>query len=287
MGEEQEDKWGGHEYQRVHSLSGPPSRAIISRGNAISSLNHPQAYVLELGAGMGVMTQMLADKYRKTRVLATDLSEGMIAKINALELPGIKTEKLDAMNLKPVESEDITHIFTSATIQFCEDPKQPVREAYRVLKQSKERRLTKDKSAPDGVLAVGTWCKLGIEELFRAVYHELGIPEKIVTPFDPKKWPQDEEGVRREFEKAGFKNVQTTQEWMCDGRDIDAMLEHVLVWKNPGAIAMRQPALDQFGLDRCMEVTRKLLEQGARGEGRYGKRAEDLGVGQVIGFGTV
>lgn len=93
------------------------------------------AAVIDLGAGTGHATLELKRRYRRSRVLAADLAEGMLREAGRRRslLHRFGRVGADAAAL-PFRSGTVDLIFSSLMLQWCPDPDAVLRECRRVLK---------------------------------------------------------------------------------------------------------------------------------------------------------
>ncbi len=91
--------------------------------------------VLDLGAGTGDLARKLARRYRKSRVLALDLSESMLAVARAKRRRLFSRQQFvcgDAEKL-PLQSACVQLVLSNATLQCCTRPDAVFAEVLRVL----------------------------------------------------------------------------------------------------------------------------------------------------------
>ncbi|KAH9837509.1 malonyl-ACP O-methyltransferase BioC [Teratosphaeria destructans] len=270
----------------TEQLTRPPAISMVELAHQLSPLDGKSAKVLELGCGTGFLTMELAHRFPNTPILATDISEGMLEKVKRLGISSqVSLMQLDAVDLKPAEGKaPFTHILSTATIQFCSDPLRVIQEAYRVLAAFKARCSDPSQAF---MLGIGSWNNADVERFYRAVYEELGIPEKFSAPFSSSTWPGDEAGVRQVFENVGFRHVKIKQLVLDDGRSEQESEFWHWEFENPGLVSMRQAAMKQFGLDKCKAAAAKVYALGREGRGSLGKRPEDSTLGQLQIVGCV
>lgn len=91
--------------------------------------------VLDLGAGTGELAKNLCRRYRKSRVLALDLSESMLAVARAKRRRLFSRQQFvcgDAERL-PLRSGCVELVLSNAVLQFCSQPDAVFAEVLRVL----------------------------------------------------------------------------------------------------------------------------------------------------------
>jgi malonyl-CoA O-methyltransferase len=93
------------------------------------------AVVLDLGAGTGHASLELKRRYRRSRVIATDLAAGMLREARHRQTLLRRFDRVgaDAAAL-PFRDGSVDLIFSSLMLQWCTDPDAVLRECRRVLK---------------------------------------------------------------------------------------------------------------------------------------------------------
>ncbi len=95
------------------------------------------AVVLDLGSGTGRVTRELKRRYPRARVLALDLSAGMLREARRHERPWRRFDRVcgDALRL-PLKDGSVDLIFSNLMLQWCEPLAAAFAEARRVLRGS-------------------------------------------------------------------------------------------------------------------------------------------------------
>ena len=93
------------------------------------------ATVVDLGCGTGVGAVALRRRYRKSRIVALDLSLGMLREAGRRRRFWQRYERIcgDAVAL-PLARESVDLIFSNLMLQWCDDPEVVFRECARVLR---------------------------------------------------------------------------------------------------------------------------------------------------------
>lgn len=93
------------------------------------------AMVVDLGAGTGLQLDGLRTRYRKARVVALDLSANMLrqARRQGSWLRPVPVLQASAEQL-PIADQSVDLLFSSMSIQWCDDPLALFRECHRVLR---------------------------------------------------------------------------------------------------------------------------------------------------------
>jgi len=93
------------------------------------------ARVLDVGAGTGIQTAALRERYRKAQVIALDTAAAMlaVARKHGRWLRPLPCIQADARQL-PLADNSVDLVFSNMTIQWCSDPVALFREFQRVLR---------------------------------------------------------------------------------------------------------------------------------------------------------
>jgi malonyl-CoA O-methyltransferase len=94
------------------------------------------ARVLDLGAGTGALCTAIRKRYRRSQVLAVDLSESMLAVARGKTWRLFTRQRFvcaDAENL-PLAAECVDLVLSNATLQWCNQPHRVFSEILRLLK---------------------------------------------------------------------------------------------------------------------------------------------------------
>jgi ubiquinone/menaquinone biosynthesis C-methylase UbiE len=160
----------------------------------------PRLRVLELACGTGIVTRRLRDRLPDARILATDLSEAMIAQARLKFTPAeeIEWRQADATSL-PLGDQAFDAVVCQFGVMFFPDKPAGFREAYRVL-------------APGGLVLFNVWDALERNQLSLAVHEALAA----LFPTDPPDFYDipfgfhDPLTISGLLQEAGFEDVQIT-----------------------------------------------------------------------------
>lgn len=110
----------------------------------VSKLSVPitsSSYILDNACGPGIVSEQIKLKYPEARIMATDLSPGMIEsvreKIKENEWSDMETDILDVRSLSTLKDQTFTHAITNLGLPVPNDPESGLKvtkEIYRVLK---------------------------------------------------------------------------------------------------------------------------------------------------------
>ncbi|HEC20869.1 MAG TPA: malonyl-[acyl-carrier protein] O-methyltransferase BioC [Gammaproteobacteria bacterium] len=141
-------------YDEVAVLQREIAQRILERLELIKL--QPQR-ILDIGAGTGLATQALGQRYRQARVIALDLAHGMLQQ--ARRRGGLMQRLFDRRDFVCADAEhlpfadhSIDLIFSSATLQWCSDLDHTFAEFRRIL-------------APGGLLMFSTFGPDTLKEL--------------------------------------------------------------------------------------------------------------------------
>jgi ubiquinone/menaquinone biosynthesis C-methylase UbiE len=123
-------------------MTGNCTRILASQ--MISELSVPitsSSYILDNACGPGIASEQIKLKYPEVKVMATDLSPGMIEsvgqKIKENGWSNMETDILDVRSLSTLKDQTFTHVITNLGLPVPNDPEsglKATKEIYRVLK---------------------------------------------------------------------------------------------------------------------------------------------------------
>lgn len=146
------------DFHHVHSddysrlVGGASERIGHSMLKDLSSPITPESYILDNACGPAIITSVIKSVEPKARVVAVDLTVGMLdqvkAKIEKFCWTDVETELLDIRELKTLKGDSFSHSFTSLGLQAlwpdAEGPLKACKELYRVAQ-------------PGGICVIATW----------------------------------------------------------------------------------------------------------------------------------
>lgn len=267
----QPDKWStaSERYQeRIGDCTKHGTARIVKYIDSFHPLTE-DSYCLDVGTGAGSLPIKIREYAPAgTRILATDISPGMLEQVVALKLPNVITQLEDAVTLSGLKDNEFSHVFTSFAIQFTPDPPATIRQMHRVLK-------------PGGMAGIVIWADYhGLNDIHdracRLIKHDF-VPENAYTS---KAW-SGKDDHRRQLEAAGFQNVGVEamlMPWKCSSGANHA--EYWFEHQNPIPTKLINAAVQQ-GISR--ELLRSTMEKLVDEEYQGGKA---IYCGAVCGWGT-
>ena len=222
---------------RTEYVTRPSAEQLISWVDEISPLALAGSIVLDNGAGSGVVTTALRNRFPNVPILAADLSPGMLATIEKKRLSQVKTQVLDAIDLSPIPNDTFTHSLSTFMIQFASVPFLALKEMYRVTK-------------PGGSLGLCLWKELCFDAPWEETARHFESEYKYPHAWAPE-W-SDERQLKIYIEEAGFKEVRSRLiEPRWDFKSPEEYFQFYLESKNPEFMRGYQPWWDK-GMESTM-----------------------------------
>jgi ubiquinone/menaquinone biosynthesis C-methylase UbiE len=166
----------------------------ISHTNAIGNDNPIE--ILDIATGPGEPAKSLAQAIPHATIIASDVSEDMIAAAtkNTQDLTNIKCLLADSQNLSMLESNSIDLVTCCYGFMFPTDKPAALAETYRVLK-------------PGGTLIATTWDRVDILKICRDVMKAVLGHDPPPPPLNPMSL--SEEGLFHTLvDEAGFVSIE-------------------------------------------------------------------------------
>ncbi|KAF2764846.1 S-adenosyl-L-methionine-dependent methyltransferase [Teratosphaeria nubilosa] len=168
---------------------------LVDKLHAITPFT-PTSSTIDIGCGTGSLTVSIHKKCNATKILATDIAEGMLAEVDKLHLPNVSTKQVDGATLAGIESDTFTHGVASFTINFFPEPIHAVQSLHRVVK-------------PNGLVGIAIWGeRVEWTEAIGIAAKKLIPTYHFTTPESPAAW-HSERDHRAALESVGLKEVQT------------------------------------------------------------------------------
>lgn len=252
----------------IANVSAIAADKLVELAHNLKSIDE-SSYVLDVGAGTGVVSLSVARKQPACKVLATDISPKMLQAVEENGLPNISTRVVDALNLQSLGTGKFTHIFSTFTIQNVTEPMKVLTDAYECLQ-------------PGGVLGLGVWGKqLGVVDIWTKACQTIDPSYSSDNLFvDHNAWRTAEE-LKVHFEKAGFEDIKfENMELQHPFPSTDAYMEFFFEGKNPAVVKL----LDMYtgDLERAKKATRKMCKEQF-GDGKDITSSAGLCVGRKAG----
>jgi len=159
------------------------------------------SFVHDNGTGGGSILRNIKQNFPSTKILATDISPGMLGLIDALHLPGVTTQLEDACDLSGISDGTFTHSLTSFMNQFTPDMLATVHAMYRTLK-------------PGGIAGFAIWGGgTDVDTIHNSACTRLDPSYKRIDTYPRGSWSGEEE-QRDAMMKAGFKDIEILSLYM-------------------------------------------------------------------------
>ncbi|GAB7339550.1 hypothetical protein MBLNU457_6160t1 [Dothideomycetes sp. NU457] len=192
------EAWNGfsHTYQtRIGTCTmHGTSRLVEILANEAPFNSH--SYVHDNGTGGGSIARAIKERYPTTKILATDISPGMLKQVDSADLPGVTTQLVDAVTQAGLDDNTFTHSLTSFAIQFTPDMLATVQSMHRTLK-------------PGGVVGFANWgAGTCVDIVHDAAGKRLDPSYQKLSVYPAGAWNSEQE-QRDAMTKVGFKDVKT------------------------------------------------------------------------------
>ncbi len=211
------EAWDAHskEYAAMPS-SGPmslPCQRLLSALDAASPFSSATV-ILDVGSGPGTSISLLISEYgsqipSSTCIIASDYSTGMIncvcEKKEKMTGTGgdvggcwsrLEAKVMDAMELKDIEDGEVSHVMGNMVYFMLPNPFAGLVAAHRIL-------------APGGAFALTSMSKADWLDLLQLAAHRVRPDLPSTLNFSISEAWTSTEGLKLEFEKAGFTDVKT------------------------------------------------------------------------------
>lgn len=233
--------------QKSVEITRPFARLAVSLAQNILPIDGPDILALDNGCGSGAVTSALLAHNADTKVVATDSSPAMLQKFSEQDFCNTTNNKnninvleIDAMNLTPLLSRYptlFTHVFSLFMTQFTSNPLHSFREMIRACR-------------PGGVVAVGSWGRFDLEDVFVAAARMVDSEWTSPGLWPTKVWPEDREGLVALFEAQGLGDVRVERkvEQMGFG-GVEEFVGYVFGSGNPALERLINAFGSEFGED--------------------------------------
>lgn len=252
--------------ERIGKTTSVGTERLVDIVNKLSPFDS-DSRVLDNGAGGGSLTIKVVEKSSTTRVLATDLSVGMLEVIDNLKLRGVTTQREDAVTLSCLSNDSFSHVMSSFMIQYTPDAHATLASMYRVL-------------APGGIAGIAIWGPRTIADIHDKACYRLKPTYKSAPPSAAGSWSSKEDH-KIALDKAGFKDVAIDTVWMpFECKNADHFLDYWFGYGNPVPRKMIEHWTAAGGdLEALKDEVRKVVQE------EYADGA-DIGFEAVLGWGS-
>lgn len=173
---------------------------LIEMSNTLKPLSVTDSYVLDNGAGIGVLVDSLTKSFPNIRILATDYAPGMVQVLENKRVPNLSARVVDATELNNVSGlgvdNSFTHAFCTFVVMFSSKPLNVLQEMHRVLE-------------PGGLIGMGIYGDVEPVDIWveacRAVDPTYQPPASFA---DPNAWRYPRE-IEDALRYVGFNDVRS------------------------------------------------------------------------------
>lgn len=248
------DDWDSMAAEYKKFAAGPSTNAIktiLERANATLPFSQATG-ILDNGCGPGPIISALLDKYgteipKDCTLMAADFSEGMVKQVEASKAsaiaddkPGwdrLQTKVLNAMDMQGVPDASQSHITAGWVYFMTPSPQKCLSESLRILK-------------PAGILAASSWEGNQWIDIITHSFAQVRPDKQMLTL--PEAW-SNVDLLKREFEQAGFRDVQAERVQVYMQFERHEVLAEWLLTKMPPVIALTKDMSDEE-MGRLREV---------------------------------
>ncbi|KUJ19468.1 S-adenosyl-L-methionine-dependent methyltransferase [Mollisia scopiformis] len=238
----------------VGRSSGIAAARLITLANEMHPLNAPSVRAIDLGAGTGSLTHLLAAQYPGLNILATDISPGMLEQLMSITHDQTKVTAQVVDMAAPIggaaTESSFSHVFSTMAIQALPDPA-----GEGTLAQWARLLL------PDGIVAIGLWDfdeNCGPHALWEeaATAVDPGYTNPPLLP--PRHWYGRAE-LEQGLKTAGFRDVKS--EVMHIGFDVGKEGFLRFFWESGNPMARDRQASFNGDLKKVREEMERLLDE--------------------------
>jgi ubiquinone/menaquinone biosynthesis C-methylase UbiE len=192
-------KWTAHAAtydSNVGYMSRIAADRLVQPTDSMLPYADPNSSALDIGAGTGSLTIQLSRRFPSVPILATDISAGMLAVIEALRLPNVTTRIADASRAGALEAGSASHVLNTLMVQFLPDPQDAVEGMCRALRLG-------------GVLGLGIWDeKNEPNRAWARACRALDPGYRVPKPHDESAWYSTGE-LEKALGDAGLEEVKS------------------------------------------------------------------------------
>ncbi|KAL8746851.1 MAG: hypothetical protein Q9190_001175 [Brigantiaea leucoxantha] len=232
----------------VGRVSAQVCQRLLALANEAQPLSSQSSNILDHGAGTGSLTTAVTTAFPAIRVLATDISPGMLSAIEAKQIQNVVTSVVDATKIGGLGHQKFSHVFSTFMIQFVLQPINVLQEMHRVLQSG-------------GVLGLAIWGEeIAPNDIWEQTCQSLDPAYQMPNPYrDPNRWRTAEE-VKAAVEEIGFREVDVkVLKPAYQFEDEESYIKFYFEGKNP--VAERFIASFEWDLGEVKEAMRTVLRE--------------------------
>ncbi|KAM9999237.1 hypothetical protein ACTFIZ_002796 [Dictyostelium cf. discoideum] len=180
--------------------------------------------ILDVGAGIGVLSIYASTNYPNSEIIATDISKCMIDSLNysieGNQIKNVTAKVMDGQNMTELQSESFDYCFSMFGLIYFPDRLKSLKEMYRLLKSNNKSKVSIGSWQSDAFLPM--LLEKTFEKLTSGSGSGSGIGSGIgsgsgsgigsgalkLTSKQPALSLDDKDLFKSELEQAGFKNVE-------------------------------------------------------------------------------
>ncbi|KAN0030888.1 hypothetical protein ACTA71_009535 [Dictyostelium dimigraforme] len=156
--------------------------------------------LLDVGAGIGVLSFYASSNYPNSEIMATDISKCMIDSLNysieGNQLKNVTAKVMDGQSMPELESESFDYCFSMFGLIYFPDRLASLKEMNRLLKSNNQSKVS-----------IGSWQSDAFLPMVLERTYEKVTGLKLSTK-QPALSLDDKELFKSELEQAGFNNIE-------------------------------------------------------------------------------
>lgn len=229
------DKWASS----VQDITRKPCQELLSMATSSVPITE-SSKIFDNGAGSGMFTQVIQERYPEAQITAADISKGMIQALEKNGWKNVSTLVADATDLQAAGLKDgsFTHSMGTFFLPFVPDPAKVIGEMQRVTQ-------------PGGIVAVSTWSRVSWVPLWQEAVRATVDSHWIAPPLFHTSTTElgDVKGL---FEEAKLEEIQA-KTFSCPHprkESPDAAVDEFLNMGNPSTKLLMQ----EFSAEQIKEI---------------------------------
>ncbi|KAN0028643.1 hypothetical protein ACTFIV_010490 [Dictyostelium citrinum] len=156
--------------------------------------------ILDVGAGIGVLSVYASTNYPNSEIMATDISKCMIDSLNysieGNQLKNVTAKVMDGQSMPEVQSESFDYCFSMFGLIYFPDRLKSLKEMNRLLKSNNQSKVS-----------IGSWQSDAFLPMVLEKTYEKLTGMKLTTK-QPALSLDDKDLFKSELEQAGFINIE-------------------------------------------------------------------------------